>query len=143
MNRSLGISEDLLRNGLSVRITTRGSSMFPLIRTGDRITISPDTHPKIGDMVVFRRNGAMVCHRLVKVFEKDGITHYQTRGDSVLSLDEMIHQHELLGKVTRIDMMSLSLARRILLMIYPMIRYVRLNAIVIPALMKLRKIISS
>jgi hypothetical protein len=113
--------------------------MFPLIRAGDLITISPDTQPKIGDMVVFRRNGAMVCHRLVKMCEKDGIIHYQTRGDTVSSLDDPILRHEILGKVIRIDMMSLSLARRMLLLIYPVIRYGRLNAFVLPALMKLWK----
>lgn len=136
------ISEELLHRGFNVRITTRGSSMFPLIRAGDRITISPDSDPKIGDMVVFRRNGSMVCHRLVKMFEKDGITHYQSRGDTVSVLDEPILRHELLGKVIKIDMMSLSRARRILLLIYPVIRWGRLNGVLLPALMKLRKALS-
>jgi signal peptidase I len=142
MNLSLGISEELLRNGVNVRIATRGSSMFPLIRTGDRITISPDTDMKIGDLVVFRRNGAMVCHRLVKIFEKEGTTHYQTRGDTVWGLDDPVLRHELLGKVIKIDMMSLSVARRTLLLIYPVIRHGRLNTVVLPALMKLWKAIS-
>ena len=142
MNLSLGISEDLLRNGVNVRITTRGSSMFPLIRTGDRITISPEPHPKIGDVVVVRRNGAMVCHRLVKIFEKDGTTHYQTRGDTVSRVDDPIPQRELLGKVIKIDMMRPSLARRILLLINPVIRRGRLNSVLLPALMKMRKTLS-
>jgi signal peptidase I len=142
MNLSLRISEALLRNGVNVRITTRGSSMFPLLRTGDRITISPDTHPEIGDMVVFRRNGAMVCHRLVKIFEKDRTIHYQTRGDTVSRVDDPIPQRDLLGKVIRIDMMRLSLARRILLLINPGIRRGRLNRVLVPALMKMRKTLS-
>ena len=142
MNRLLRLSADLLCNGFSVRVTAHGSSMFPLIRTGDRITISPEPHPKIGDVVVVRRNGAILCHRLVKMFEKDGVTHYQTRGDSVRSPDDPILSNELLGKVIRIDMMSLSLARRILLLLYPLLRRGRMNAFVLITLMKLRNALS-
>jgi hypothetical protein len=138
-----GISEDLLGGGTDVRIITRGLSMFPLIYTGDRITVSPEKSPSIGDLMVFKRNGQMVCHRLVRVFEKDGMKYYRTRGDSFFNFDEPVTLDQILGKVIRIERENLSLPRRILLFIYPALKFGRFNAFIINALMKLRALFNS
>ena len=138
-----GISEDLLGGGTDVRIITRGLSMFPLISTGDRITVSPEKSPSIGDLMVFKRNGQMVCHRLVRVFEKDGMKYYRTRGDSFFNFDEPVTLDQILGKVIRIERENLSLPRRILLFIYPALKFGRFNAFIINALMKLRALFNS
>ena len=123
---------------MDVRISTRGMSMFPLINTGDKITISPDKKLEVGNPIVFKRDGQMVCHRLVRIFEKDGSTCYQTRGDSFFGLDEPITLDQILGKVIRIERAHVSFPREILLFIYPALRYGRFNAFVINALMKIR-----
>ena len=138
-----GISQDLLGNGLDIRISTRGSSMYPLISTGDKITISPEKNLGLGDVIVFKRDDQMVCHRLVRITEENGIKHYQTRGDSFFSLDDPVSAAQILGKVIRIERGNVSLVRRILLHMYPALKFGWLNAFVINALMKLRAMFSS
>jgi len=137
------ISEDLLSSGTDVRIITRGLSMFPLISTGDRITVSPEKSPSIGDLMVFKSNDQMVCHRLVRVFEKDGMKYYQTRGDSFINLDEPVTLDQILGKVIRIERENMSLPRRILLFIYPALKFGSFNAFIINTLVKLRAMFTS
>ena len=128
---------------MDVRTSTRGSSMYPLISTGDRITISPEKNLGIGNVIVFKRDDQMVCHRLVRVFEKDGMKYYQTRGDSFFNLDEPVTLNQILGKVIRIERKNMSFPRRILLFIYPTLKFGRFNAFVINALVKLRAMFNS
>ena len=112
--------------------------MFPLIRTGDRITISPEKDPVIGDMIVYKSDDQMFCHRLMRVLEKGGVKYYQARGDSFFCLDEPITADQILGTVIWIERDNVSLSRRLLLFIYPVLRFGRLNACVTSALMKIR-----
>jgi signal peptidase I len=142
-SRFKGISEDLLSSGMDVRTSTRGFSMYPLISTGDRITINAAKNLGIGDIIVFKRNDQMVCHRMVRVFEKDGMNYYQTRGDSFFNLDEPVTLDQILGKVIWIERENMSLPRRILLSIYPALKFGRFNAFVITALVKLRAMCTS
>jgi signal peptidase I len=143
MSRIKGISEELLGNGFDVRIPTLGPSMFPFIKTGDRITVSPEKHPSIGDIILFKREGMMICHRLVRVFEKAGIKYYQTRGDSFFHLDVPVTADQILGKVVRIERENGSLPRKILLLVHPALRFGRLNALVISALIRIKAILCS
>jgi signal peptidase I len=136
------ISAELLRSGFNIRITARGSSMSPSIVTGDRITVSPEQNLRIGDIILFRRGGEMVCHRLVRVFEKGDITYYQTRGDSFFSLDKPVTSDQILGRVTKIERVCVSLMRRILLLIHPILK-LRINAFVIAILRELKAIFPS
>ena len=132
------LSEDLLTHGYGVRMNARGLSMFPLIWTGDRITISPKKNINPADIIVFTRESQMVCHTIVRVFEKNGIKYYQTRGNSSFGLDEPVTSEQILGKVTRIERGSMPFLRRILLFMSPALRMGRLNAIVISALIRIR-----
>jgi SOS-response transcriptional repressor LexA len=132
------LSEDLLTNGYQVRVKARGFSMFPFISTGDRITISPGKDINTGDTIVFNRDGQVVGHKVVRVFEKEGIRYYQTAGDSSLRLDQPITVGEILGKVTGIERGKLSFPRRVLLLIHPVLCLGRLNAIVVSALIRIR-----
>jgi SOS-response transcriptional repressor LexA len=133
------LSEELLNDGYAIRIKASGLSMFPSIWTGDRITISPQKDVTIGDVIVFNRGGQIVAHKLVRVFEKESIRYYQTRGDSSFRLDQPITAGEILGKVTGIKRERLSLARRVLLFIYPALRFGRLNAALITGLIRIRR----
>lgn len=130
------MSAGLLRHGFDIRISTLGLSMFPLIASGDRIVITPQGEINIGDVIVFVRADAMVCHRLAHVFERDGIEYYVTRGDNCTDLDESVTSDQIVGKVIRIEREQVSLARRILLFAYPVLRFGRLNALVISGLTK-------
>ena len=143
MRKFKGISEDLLANGYNVRIKTSGFSMFPLIWTGDKVTISPQKDVNIGDVIVFTRDGRMVAHKVVRIFEKSGIQHYQTRGDSIFSLDKPITAGRILGKVIRVERENNPPVRRILLFAYPALQFSCLNAILISALMRIRSYLLS
>jgi len=137
------MTEELLAEGMDVRISTSGQSMFPLIKTGERIIISAKRTYAIGDIVVYKRGNAMVCHRIVKIFESCSVRYYQTRGDSFLRLDEPMTVDEILGKVTRIERDNVTIPRKIFLSIYPVLSYGRLNAVFITMLIKLRALFSS
>ncbi len=133
------LPEKLLESGISVRVRVAGASMFPIIRTGDRITIRHEKSPAVGDIVVFRREDRMVCHRLVRTFEKDGIKYYQTCGDAFYSPDEPIVAEQILGKVTGIDREHISLIRRLFLLLHPVLRYGRLNSAVVAPLARIKR----
>jgi hypothetical protein len=137
------VPKKLLEDGFNIRISTLGSSMFPLIMRGDKITISPETSFGIGNLIVFRRGEQMVCHRLVKVFEKKGIKYYQSRGDSFFRLDEPITSDQILGRVTKIERENVSVLRRILLFVHPVLRFSKVNAFVIAILIKLKAVLPS
>ena len=77
-------------------------------------------------------------HKLIKIFEKDGIKYYQTRGDSHFGIDEPITADHILGKVVRIERDNISLTRKTLLFIYPLLKFSRLNAFVISVLIRLK-----
>lgn len=115
--------------------------MFPIIGTGDRITISPERNPGVGDIIVFKKNETMVCHRLVKTFEKDGARHYQTRGDSFFSPDEPVTPEQIVGKVISIDRSHVSLARKMLLLVHPFLKHCRLNALMVNVLLKVKNLL--
>jgi len=112
--------------------------MFPLIWTGDKVTISPQKDVNIGDVIVFSRDGRMVGHKVVRIFEKNGIQYCQTRGDSVFRLDEPITAERILGKVIRIERGNIPPARRILLLVHPALQLGCLNAILISALIRIK-----
>ena len=137
------ITENLLNDGISVRVSTRGPSMFPLISPGDKITIKPETDYQIGDLVVFKRDDQMVCHRLVKVFERDGIRYCQSRGDSFFVPDDPVAADQLLGKVINIERGKVSIARGALLFMYPVLRISVLNALIVNSLMRLKAMFTS
>jgi hypothetical protein len=134
-------SGELLDIGFDVCINTRGLSMFPLIYTGDRITVSPEKDLVIRDIILYKRDDQMVCHRLVRVFEKDGVKYYQTQGDSFFGLDEPVIAGQILGKVIRIERDNVSVARRILIFLHPVLKFSKLNAFVIAILIKLKAIL--
>jgi len=134
---------ELLAEGMDVRISTSGQSMFPLIKTGERIIISAKRTYAIGDIIVYKLGSATVCHRIVKVFDSCGVQYYQTRGDSFLHLDEPVTVDEILGRVTRIERDNVTIPRRILLLIHSVLSHGRLSAVVITMLIKLRALFSS
>lgn len=131
----------LLENGLDVRISTIGLSMFPLIAPGDRIIITPQKDLNIGDLIVFARADTMICHRLAQVYTRDGIEYYCTRGDNCSAHDKPVTSDHVIGKVIRIERARVSLVRKILLFVYPVLRFGRLNVMVISSLLMVRNIV--
>ena len=140
MTKLKNISEHLLSDGFNVRLNTRGFSMFPLIRTGDRIIIKPVRSPAPGDVIVFKRNDELVCHRLKRIFVKNGISFLQTKGDNHFKPDEPITPSDILGKIVEIDRGNVAFGRKMLLACYPLLRFGYLNAILVAVLIQIRKL---
>ncbi len=120
---------------------TSGFSMWPFIRQGDKLVIKkvPVDDLRPGDIILYRANNQLVCHRLVKK-NRDFL---YTRGDNSMSSPEVITQEIFIGKVVGIirnnRMISLTgwrnrLINSFIVIIVPLIiRFLK------PIYMKLRK----
>ena len=74
-------------------------SMFPTVLKGDVINIGPADHILPGDVVVFRRAGALVCHRVIGL-GADGEVY--TKGDRTDRPDASLPRRDILAKVTAV-----------------------------------------
>ncbi len=120
---------------------TSGFSMWPFMRQGEKLVIKkvPADDLRVGDIILYRANNQLVCHRLVKK-NRDFL---YTRGDNSLSSPEVITQEIFIGKVVGIirnnRMISLTgwrnrLINSFIVIIVPLIiRFLK------PIYMKLRK----
>jgi signal peptidase I len=78
--------------------TVASSSMFPVLKTGDKITVETVEADDInvGQVIVFKSiSGKMIVHRIVK---KNGFV-IVTAGDSNRKYDEPVHIFDVIGKV--------------------------------------------
>lgn len=83
-----------------------GFSMHPFLKAGERLLIKkiPVKDLKAGDIIIYRSDSQMVCHRLIKKARKrEGYLLY-ARGDSSLSWSgsESIAEEMFLGKAISI-----------------------------------------
>jgi len=84
----------------------------------------------------------MVCHRLVHVFERNGTTYYQTRGDAFFRKDTPIMYENIIGRVVKVERFSMSWPRRILLLLSPFLRrFTLLNAAIVNTLVWIKRIL--
>lgn len=89
---------DLLAQGLSVEFRVTGSSMAPLIRPLDILSVAPVNTETLrcGDVIAWKRGrGHLVVHRVISV----GQQSFVTRGDAVNSADGAIDTSQVVGKV--------------------------------------------
>lgn len=91
-----------LQQGQQPDLTVTSGSMFPLLKTGDRVRlerVSPaDLRP--GDIITFQARGQINTHRFWGVIQgsrPDG--RLQTRGDRSLTFDQSIGADQLIGRV--------------------------------------------
>ncbi len=83
----------------------RGGSMAPTLRDGDRVCVQSllgSSPPEPGEILVFRRDGRLIAHRLVAVSDRFVIT----RGDASPRNDFPLPSGRLLGRVTRVERLS-------------------------------------
>ena len=99
----LNIGQELLRKGASLRIQLLGSSMLPIISSGDWAFIKPVTLEKVrvGDILAYvaYSEKQAICHRLLKI---EG-SHLIVKGDACPGSCENILPGSLLGKVIYIE----------------------------------------
>ncbi|MCL4822541.1 MAG: S24/S26 family peptidase [Vicinamibacteria bacterium] len=88
----------MLREGWSVELEVTGTSMSPLIRSRDVLTVEP-VRPRLGDVAARTdAGGRLVVHRVVG---RQG-SRWLTRGDASAGLDLPADGEQLLGTVRRI-----------------------------------------
>ncbi|MEN6439421.1 MAG: S24/S26 family peptidase [Syntrophobacter sp.] len=96
------VIRDALESGQHVRMTARGSSMFPFIRGGDVVALEPlETTPVVGDIVLAQCASAAegeryVLHRVVRV----GGGAFFLRGDSQKDCEGPFLREDILGRAT-------------------------------------------
>jgi signal peptidase I len=92
-----------LQNGHPFRFQAKGFSMFPFIREGDFITISPfkSSSPRLGDVVAFHppETQKLFIHRVIW---KKGDSSL-IRGDNAPSADGFLPRANILGRVIRLE----------------------------------------
>ena len=91
--------EDFISENGSLTYTNVGTSMMPLLRQGkDLFTITKKGRKrcKKGDVVLYRKSGKYVLHRIIKVRKND----YVILGDNCISKEYCIKDRDIIGIMT-------------------------------------------
>lgn len=91
--------DDLTWVGQAFTLRVTGWSMFPALRKGDVLRLLTPDALEAGDLVLFRLNRTLVCHRVISVVSEDRV---RTRGDDVAGDGELVQREDLVGKVAEI-----------------------------------------
>lgn len=93
----------MLEEERGIAITAGGYSMWPALRPGDRLIISPvSAGPAVGDVVAIRRDGGFVAHRVTEIMTSDNGLQLRTRGDSSRQPDPWLSGNDIAGVVTQV-----------------------------------------
>ncbi|MBI5099227.1 MAG: signal peptidase I [Nitrospirae bacterium] len=95
------VAESILKNKTNLKIPVIGDSMSPVLRTGDTIYVEPvkTEELSIGDILVYKTQGNMVAHRLVRIFRNNEKCMFMTKGDTFLSVDSPLKESDIIGRV--------------------------------------------
>lgn len=98
--------EDILNGGLALRVKVTGKSMAAVLQGGEVLTIkkTPSRSLHIGDLIFFKtRYGVPLLHRIVGKQRGKDMFIFQTKGDALITMDQPVAEHNILGKVCRIE----------------------------------------
>jgi hypothetical protein len=81
---------------------TTGLSMWPFLKGKEKLLVKKIAFSdlKLGDLVLYRKNSQLVCHRLIKS-NKDKALIY-VRGDASLGFSDPVSKEMFLGKAVAI-----------------------------------------
>jgi signal peptidase I len=103
----IALLDDLLDKGLALRIRVTGNSMTPFLQGGEILTIKKVPYKTLrkGDMIFFKSpDGFPVMHRIIAKKQQEDDTYiFTTKGDAVSTIDELVRENNILGKVCRIE----------------------------------------
>ena len=105
---------DALKDGRNVTFSTKGISMAPFIRNGDRIVVSDcDINTlKPGDIISFQSiaHNKIIAHRIIKKIKTQNTPMFITKGDSLPMRDKPpIAGEKIVGKVIEIQKPSFNI----------------------------------
>lgn len=98
------LGKKLAGQGACLHVEVRGWSMYPIIRDGDKIRVTPVMIDEVdvGDVVFFRSGDHLLAHRVVGYSSEDGCTTLRARGDRFRQADPPFGQVELVGRVATV-----------------------------------------
>ena len=99
-----GLFLEVLRSFGAARLAVTGTSMLPAIWPGDVLEVRRQGvgDAQRGDVVLFRRDGRLVAHRVVERLDRESGNLLVTRGDRQRATDPPFSSEALLGRVTRV-----------------------------------------
>lgn len=86
------LCEAILTDGNGLRIRARGHSMYPVIRDGDDVRISPvlADDVRVGDILCFRSQlEIVVVHRVIGIRSIEGKLYFRMKGDLALVVENV------------------------------------------------------
>ncbi len=81
---------------------TKGASMVPYLIDGDKVLVRKvrPEEVKVGDIIVFSgKDGQTIAHRVARIFPKDGLIYFQTKGSLPRHFDPPVSEDKLIGKI--------------------------------------------
>jgi hypothetical protein len=96
--------DEVLRSFGTVRLQVTGCSMLPSVWPGDTLIIQRRDVQEVavGNILLYRREGRLVAHRVVSEPDSPGRSRVGVRGDAFPGPDELLFRSEILGTVSRI-----------------------------------------
>ena len=96
---------EVLRSGGTARVAVIGDSMLPAVWPGDILEVRrvPVAEIVPGQLALFKRDGRLFAHRVVKQISEHGRILLVTRGDRLRKTDRPVLPEELLGRVAAIE----------------------------------------
>jgi signal peptidase I len=114
--------EETLNRGHSIRFRAPGGSMYPTIRNGDILTVTPieTASITIGDIILYRHKSGVTAHRVIRITKRDAHhsqhsalrpqtsdlrpqSYFILRGDAAVVFDDPVSADQILGKVTLVE----------------------------------------
>ncbi|MCU0378357.1 MAG: hypothetical protein MUC78_08865 [Bacteroidales bacterium] len=94
----------ILADEKAILITAGGYSMWPAIKPGDRIIVTPcdPVDLSAGDVVAIRRDRGFVAHRITEIKRDSAFILIRTRGDASMVSDPWVTETDLAGLVTSV-----------------------------------------
>lgn len=113
---------------------TTGFSMWPFLRPGEKFLIkkTPTENLKVGDIIIYRADNQLVCHRLIKKIKQRERYLLYVRGDSSVSWPEPITEEMFLGKaisiikngkIITLNQMKRQLINRLIVLVAPLVSW--------------------
>ena len=100
----LSLFQDHLARGNQLRFRPKGGSMWPSIRSGDIVHVTPADQFSVDDILLYTRGESWFVHRLIRIEASAGSQpRLILRGDALTSADPPIQQTAVLGRVFMIE----------------------------------------
>lgn len=104
---AIDLNKEALERGYSLSLPTLGMSMFPLLKSTEKIIVRdcPVERLCCGDVILYRsgeKDAILIAHRLIRRLKRKDDYLFITKGDSQTHCDRPISSDLLIAKVIKI-----------------------------------------